>query len=81
MSADVPSVDYVVDSCDRRCPQPIIDLQNALRECSIGSVLALYSTDSGSVHDIPTWLSLHPHKLLSYEKKESGQYVFYVQKA
>ena len=67
----------VVDASGLRCPQPIIELQNAARSGGPGSLICLVSTDHGTLHDIPVWIKVNRHELIE-TNKEKGSYYFYV---
>ena len=46
----------VVDARGSFCPGPLMELIRAIREGSVGDVIAVRSTDRGSRTDIPKWV-------------------------
>ncbi len=72
-------VDRVVDARGILCPGPLIELVKAVKEARVGEVVALYSSDKGSIQDIPTWVEKAGHQLLQIIE-ERGYTVFIVRK-
>ncbi len=69
----------IIDVSGLSCPDPIIALQNALRELKKGEIIRLISTDRGSYYDIPTWIRINKHLLIN-QSEENKKYVFLVKK-
>jgi TusA-related sulfurtransferase len=59
----------VVDARGSFCPGPLMELIRAIRESDVGTVLAVYSSDTGSKTDIPKWVDKAGHKLISIESR------------
>ena len=55
----------VVDARGSYCPGPIMELIRAIRESTVGDVIAVYSTDRGSRIDIPKWIDKAGHRLVA----------------
>ena len=60
----------VVDARGSYCPGPLMELIRAIREGSVGDVMAVYSSDNGSRIDIPKWVEKAGHRLLWVEGKD-----------
>jgi tRNA 2-thiouridine synthesizing protein A len=60
--ATVP--DRIIDARGSFCPGPLMELIRGIRESAPGTVLSVYSTDSGSRSDIPRWVEKAGHRLI-----------------
>jgi TusA-related sulfurtransferase len=47
-----------------------MELIRAIRESEVGTVIAVYSSDTGSKIDIPKWVEKAGHKLLGIEQRD-----------
>lgn len=63
-------VDKVVDARGAFCPGPLMELIRVIKSEPVGSVIAVYSTDKGSMKDIPAWIAKVGHAHLRTEEKE-----------
>lgn len=70
-------VDRTLDASGLLCPMPLLKTKLALNGMAHGEVLVVIASDSGSARDIPAYLSLTQHELLSSSEK-SGQYTFMI---
>jgi tRNA 2-thiouridine synthesizing protein A len=59
-----------VDARGSYCPGPLMELIRAVREGSVGDVIAVWSTDSGSRIDIPKWVEKAGHGLVAVERRD-----------
>ncbi len=59
-----------IDARGSFCPGPLMELIRGIRESSPGTVLAVWSTDSGSRTDIPKWVEKAGHRLLGVFGRE-----------
>jgi TusA-related sulfurtransferase len=59
-----PPVTRTIDARGSFCPGPLMELIRGIREEPAESVLAVYSTDSGSRTDIPKWVEKAGHRLV-----------------
>jgi tRNA 2-thiouridine synthesizing protein A len=59
-----------VDARGSYCPGPLMELIRAIREQSVGDVIAVWSTDAGSRTDIPKWVEKASHRLVSVETRD-----------
>jgi TusA-related sulfurtransferase len=53
-----------VDARGSFCPGPLMELIRAIRESSVGTVIAVRSSDRGSKVDIPKWIEKAGHRLI-----------------
>ena len=63
---DAPTAvpDRIIDARGSYCPGPLMELIRGIRESAPGTVLSVYSTDSGSRSDIPKWVEKAGHRLI-----------------
>ncbi len=54
------------------CPLPVIRTQDAVKTLHPGAQLRIFATDPGTMHDIPAWVRVHGHKLLSAQECDDG---------
>lgn len=59
-----------IDARGSYCPGPLMELIRGIRESSVGDVLAVYSSDSGSRTDIPKWIEKAGHRLVAIEPRD-----------
>jgi tRNA 2-thiouridine synthesizing protein A len=53
-----------IDARGSYCPGPLMELIRGIRESEPGTILAIYSSDSGSRIDIPKWVEKAGHRLV-----------------
>jgi tRNA 2-thiouridine synthesizing protein A len=66
--ATTVTIDRLVDARGSFCPGPLMELIRAIRESSVGDVIAVRSTDDGSRTDIPKWIEKAGHRLVGVER-------------
>ena len=59
-----PPVARTIDARGSVCPGPLMELIRGIRESAPGTLLAVWSTDSGSRIDIPKWVEKAGHRLV-----------------
>ena len=59
-----------IDARGSYCPGPLMELIRVIRESPPGSLLAVWSTDSGSRIDIPKWVEKAGHRLVGVEARD-----------
>ena len=64
------TVTRTIDARGSFCPGPLMELIRGIRESSVGDVLEVYSTDSGSRTDIPKWVEKAGHGLIAVETRD-----------
>jgi tRNA 2-thiouridine synthesizing protein A len=57
----------LIDARGSFCPGPLMELIRAIRESSVGDVIAVRSSDRGSRIDIPKWVEKAGHKLVGLD--------------
>ena len=66
---EVP-VNRTIDARGSYCPGPLMELIRAIREGSVGDVIAVWSSDAGSRLDIPKWVEKAGHRLVGIESRD-----------
>jgi TusA-related sulfurtransferase len=66
---EVP-VNRTIDARGSYCPGPLMELIRAIREGSVGDVIAVWSSDAGSRLDIPKWIEKAGHRLVGIETRD-----------
>jgi tRNA 2-thiouridine synthesizing protein A len=59
-----------IDARGSFCPGPLMELIRGIRESEPGTILAVWSTDSGSRIDIPRWVEKAGHRLVAVETRD-----------
>lgn len=67
----------ILDASGLRCPMPLLKTKLELNSMSFGDELEVLATDSGSARDIPAFLKLSRHELLSSEEA-GGRFRFLI---
>jgi TusA-related sulfurtransferase len=60
----VPTPTLIIDARGSYCPGPLMELIRAVREAAVGDVVAVWSSDRGSLTDIPKWVEKAGHRLI-----------------
>ena len=63
--------DETLDTRGLLCPIPVIRTQDRVKQLTPGTVLDVFATDPGALHDIPAWCRIHGHRLI--ETHDDGQ--------
>jgi len=66
-----------LDASGLACPMPLLKTKLALRELSVGQVLLVTATDSGSWRDIRKYADMSGHELLAADEV-NGRYQFLI---
>lgn len=72
-------VTKVLDCKGQLCPEPILEIKNAMAGLKTGDVVEMQATDAGSVNDMASWARRTGNKILD-QKRDGDVYVFYVEK-
>ncbi len=72
--------DQELDASGLACPMPIVKTKAAMAKLASGEVLRVWSTDSGTLDDMPTFAEHGGHALLA-SGEEGGRYYFLLKKA
>lgn len=68
-----------LDLTGLECPMPLLRTKLALRNLSAGETIRVMASDPGSARDIPKFIDMSPHELLSVDESES-LYCFVIRK-
>ena len=81
MSADLASiqVEKVVDARGTSCPGPILAAKKGIPGVSVGGVMEVQATDTGTLKDLPAWCKKMGHEFLG-SVDEPGFIKLYVKK-
>lgn len=69
--------DKILDASGLRCPMPLLKTKLELSAMKPGQELEVIATDAGSARDIPAFLKLSSHELLSTSESD-GCYRFVI---
>ena len=64
-------INRTIDARGSYCPGPLMELIRAIREGSVGDVIAVWSSDAGSRLDIPKWVEKAGHRLVGIETRDA----------
>ena len=56
--------DKVVDARGTSCPGPLLAVKRSITEVSIGGIMELVSSDTGTKMDVPRWAEKMGHEFL-----------------
>jgi tRNA 2-thiouridine synthesizing protein A len=56
--------DKIVDARGTSCPGPLLAAKRSITEVSVGGVMELLSSDSGTKRDVPLWAGKMGHEFL-----------------
>ncbi len=82
MSADLVSiqVEKVIDARGTSCPGPILAAKKGIPGVSVGGVIEVQATDTGTLKDLPAWCKKMGHDFLGYVE-EPGYLRLFLRKA
>ena len=69
--------DRTLDASGLRCPMPLLKTKLELNSMPPGELLRVIATDSGAARDIPAFLALTHHELVS-SGQEGNRYTFMI---
>lgn len=72
-------VDKTVDARGTACPGPLLEAKRAMADVSVGGVLEVMSSDSGTNEDIPLWAKKVGHDFLG-NVEEAGYWRLFVRR-
>ncbi|GMT42607.1 MAG: hypothetical protein IEMM0002_1018 [bacterium] len=61
------------------CPEPVLNVIDALIKLETGDVIVMYSTDPGSMPDMAAWAKRTGNRIVD-QKQEDDVYTFYIEK-
>lgn len=69
----------MLDTKGLLCPEPVMMLHNAIRDCAVGDVVEVIATDPSTERDIPKFCGFLGHELLQMTKTDK-EYCYWIQK-
>jgi len=69
----------VLDARGLSCPMPLLKTKLELNRMQTGDILEVLASDSGSARDIPAFLELSRHELVSLEERD-GEFHFVIRR-
>jgi len=69
--------DRILDASGLRCPMPLLKTKLELNSMSAGQELEVIATDAGSARDIPAYLGMSSHTLVS-QSEHHGEFRFVI---
>jgi tRNA 2-thiouridine synthesizing protein A len=81
MSADLSTIqaEKIVDARGTSCPGPILAAKKGIPGVSVGGIMEVQATDSGTVKDLPAWCKKMGHDYLGVVE-EPGYMRLFVKK-
>lgn len=70
--------DRTLDASGLRCPMPLLKTKLELNSMAAGQELEVTATDPGSARDIPAFVRLSPHRLVS-SSEQDGCFTFVIE--
>ena len=58
------SADKTVDARGTSCPGPLLAAKRSITEVSVGGIMELLSSDTGTKRDVPRWAEKMGHEFL-----------------
>ena len=78
-TTDEIAVAKQIDARGSFCPGPLLELIRGVKSVAVGDVVAVLSSDPGSIKDIPLWVQKAGHEFLG-GFQEAGYTRFLVRK-
>ncbi|MCG6872143.1 MAG: sulfurtransferase TusA family protein [Gammaproteobacteria bacterium] len=60
----------VIDARGAFCPGPLMELIAALKLAAVGDEVEVWSSDQGSIKDIPEWIKKVGHEMVGIEERK-----------
>ena len=73
-------VHKTIDARGLSCPMPILRSMKAIKKIRINQVLAILTTDPGSITDIPKWALATGQELIATEERGPEDFRFLVKR-
>ncbi|WP_372965427.1 sulfurtransferase TusA family protein [Marinobacter sp.] len=67
----------ILNASGLRCPMPLLKTKLELNTMVAGEQLEVIATDAGSARDIPAYIKLSAHELISHAE-DNGEYRFVI---
>lgn len=59
-------VSSTVDARGSACPGPLLEAKKGIGKVRVGEILEIYSSDAGTLEDIPVWAKKVGHEYLGH---------------
>ena len=59
-----------IDARRLLCPMPVIRLQDAINDATVGDIVEIVCTDPGVKNDIPAWCNINKHSVLDIKEQD-----------
>lgn len=63
-------IDKEIDARGSFCPGPLMELIRGIKSLPINGVLAVLSSDPGSMRDIPSWIGKAKHEMVGTVREQ-----------
>ena len=75
---DLNTIDVAstVDARGSACPGPLLEAKKGIGKVRVGEILEIYSSDPGTLDDIPVWAKKVGHEFLGYLKADGYDKIF-----
>ena len=80
LKGDLWPVERSVDVTGLRCPTPVLEASNAMRQIKPDQSIKLISDCQAAPVEVNTWIKTTGHKLLGMTEDARGLYRFYIKK-
>lgn len=69
-------VSVTVDARGSACPGPLLEAKKGIGKVRVGEILEIYSSDPGTIQDIPVWAKKVGHEYLGSLKADGYDKLF-----
>jgi len=69
-------VSSTVDARGSACPGPLLEAKKGIGKVRVGEILEIYSSDPGTLDDIPVWAKKVGHEYLGHLKADGYDKIF-----
>ena len=75
---DLNTIDVAstVDARGSACPGPLLEAKKGIGKVRVGEILEIYSSDPGTLDDIPVWAKKVGHEFLGHLKADGYDKIF-----
>ncbi len=69
-------VSNTVDARGSACPGPLLEAKKGIGKVRVGEILEIYSSDPGTLDDIPVWANKVGHEYLGHLNADGYDKIF-----
>jgi TusA-related sulfurtransferase/rhodanese-related sulfurtransferase len=73
-------IHLTLDARNWSCPKPVLTSKKKLNTLNVGQVLEIFTTDPGSLRDIPAWANVTGQEILLIDDSKSEEFRFLVKR-